>query len=437
VLLLIPLLASVNVRSAEAQAVLDRIVGPTEFGDPVFLRGIDGQQLAILGRAAGVAIGFEGIVPVRYRSSIRATARPLRTVLDTLVHADPRYEWREDDGVIVVRPIAAWSDDSSALHAPIDALMLEDVTARDVLNLLAQMVGAQAPDIGHDTRRFSVQVRQGATWLEALNAIVRAHGTLTWTIAPLRPNRYDTAHPLAISLFVGGSGAGVGIPADAVLNPVASGRLGYPEEVGSPLPLLDRIVGLGRRNEPLVVTVISESSVSDLASAVGVPMGFEALPASAAVRYSRDGIPVTGMTLRNALNVLLAIDARYEWRDESGVVVLRPAKAWLDGDNPLFQLVPSVEVQDAPTSKVLGLVYKVLSGNRHPSGFPDTRTFSVDAPKGTLLDLLNAVVRAHGELAWSWAEIPPSEKDQRRLGYRHRLNFWLMRSGRAEGLTVP
>jgi hypothetical protein len=155
VLLLIPLLASVNIRSAEAQAVLDRIVGPTEFGDPVFLRGVDGQQLAILGRAAGVAIGFEGIVPVRYRSSIRATARPLRTVLDTLVHADPRYEWREDDGVIVVRPVAAWSDDSSALHAPIDALMLEDVTARDVLNLLAQMVGAQAPDIGHDTRRFS------------------------------------------------------------------------------------------------------------------------------------------------------------------------------------------------------------------------------------------------------------------------------------------
>jgi hypothetical protein len=51
--------------------------------------------------------------------------------------------------------------------------------------------------------------------------------------------------------------------------------------------------------------------------------------------------------LRNALNVLLAIDARYEWRDESGVVVLRPAKALLDGDNPLFQLVPSVKVQDA------------------------------------------------------------------------------------------
>jgi hypothetical protein len=94
-------------------------------------------------------------------------------VLAAIVNADPRYEWREDNGVIIVRPIAAWSDDTSALHAPIAGFTLENVAAHDTLDLLAQMVAVEPPGTGTDTRRFSVEVPDGATWLEALNAIVR------------------------------------------------------------------------------------------------------------------------------------------------------------------------------------------------------------------------------------------------------------------------
>lgn len=60
-----------------------------------------------------------------------------------------------------------------------------------------------------DTRRFPVKVPHGATLLDTLNAIVRAHGTLTWAIT--RSSTQDRRFPTTLLLFAGASGSGVGI----------------------------------------------------------------------------------------------------------------------------------------------------------------------------------------------------------------------------------
>lgn len=427
--LLPSLLTTVGIPPTSAQTVLDRVVGTTESG-AVTLSELTGQQVAILGRAAGVPMGFEGVLPRAPRFSIRATRRPLRAVLDALIEADPRYEWREDAGVIVLRPIAAWADDTSPLHAALEGLTLDNITAGDALDVLARMVGVRPPSIGLDTRRFSLQVRPGATWLEALNAIVREHGALTWTIAPSNP--YRAEFPLGIMLNIGASGVGFGVPADAVLS--RDILVSRPEPVPES-SILDRIVGTGHLGEPIRAHTVNQQLARDVADAVGVPIGFESLRAAEPRAWLSDGVSLSGMTLQQALAVLVALDPRYEWRDANGVIVLRPVNAWLASDNPLFQLVPAVQLQHVPASKAIAKVSALLSAP-HQTEFPDTRAFSVDVPRGTLFDLLNAISRAHGELSWAWEEIPADEKNLISQGLRHRITF-SVRRGVAHGHAVP
>jgi hypothetical protein len=352
-------------------------------------------------------------------------------VLDALVAADPRYEWREDDGVIVVRPVGAWSDDTSALPAPLAGVTLDDITVGEVLHALARLVGAEPFSRAVDSRRFSVHVRDGASWLETLNAIVRAHGTLTWIIEPSQP--YNANWPLYIMLSIGGAGAGFGVPADAVLAP----SLAIPRpaaDAGSDGPLLDRLVGTGRYGDPIRAHTVNGQLAVTLANAVGVPIGFESLPATQRLSWFSDGISLSGMTLRQALDVLVALDSRYEWRDMDGVIVLRPVRAWLSSENPLFRLMPAVALHEVPASAAIAQVGSALAGAPEYNDLPDTHTFSVDLPRGSLLDLLNPISRAHGELSWIWEDIPAEERRQMPRGLRHRLTFSL---GLGVGISFP
>jgi hypothetical protein len=49
---------------------------------------------------------------------------------------------------------------------------------------------------------------------------------------------------------------------------------------------------------------------------------------------------------------------------------------------------------------------------------------SLDLPQGTVLDLANAIVRAHGELTWALAPEPPL--DGARVGYKYTFTFTAM-----------
>jgi hypothetical protein len=66
------------------------------------------------------------------------------------------------------------------------------------------------------------------------------------------------------------------------------------------------------------------------------------------------------------------------------------------------------------------------------AGIPAGKRLSIDLPEVTLLDLANAILRAHGESTWTLEPEPPS--DGARMNYRYRLTFGVMGGG---GLGFP
>ena len=86
--------------------ILDRIVGTV---GPEPLRVIGGFSEGAakdLSRAVGVPFGFEDLpsneLTVSFQEPVSLTGVSLRQALDFLSAADPRYEWREIEGMIVV-----------------------------------------------------------------------------------------------------------------------------------------------------------------------------------------------------------------------------------------------------------------------------------------------------------------------------------------------
>ena len=126
---------------------------------------------ARIARSVRVPAGVESVPEsCQLPSSRRAESREARSLLgmtvsdalNTIVQVDPRYLWAESDGVLIVRPLVAWND--------------------------------------RKHRRFSVDL--GATSvLEALNAIVRAHGELVWEITYCRPQALYEHATIWLSTF--------------------------------------------------------------------------------------------------------------------------------------------------------------------------------------------------------------------------------------------
>ena len=114
-------------------------------------------------------------------------------------------------------------------------------------------------------------------------------------------------------------------------------------------------------------------------------------------------LDVRGVTLRQALDAVVAKDRRYEWRDVDGVVVVRPRAAWRDREHPLLREVGPVHLRDARMPDVVDAVRRAIHiGVRDSSASSNgERRLSLDFAGGTLLDLLNALARAHGRVQWS------------------------------------
>lgn len=117
---------------------------------------------------------------------------PLQQVLDTIVNADPRYKWVNEDGVINLLPSIG---EPSLLQTPIKRFRAKDVSfARDALKSLLALPEVQKAMIrlhlkpgvnifvspqSPNPKSFSVSV-EDITLREALNAIARAQGREVW-----------------------------------------------------------------------------------------------------------------------------------------------------------------------------------------------------------------------------------------------------------------
>ena len=127
---------------------------------------------------------------------------PIADAFDALVTADPRYRWTTQDGVIVLRPSAAWEEGRHFLHQRYPSFILVDQNIGGALASLATILshrtingfendlsGLATPQV---RRRVSVNLEKGSI-LEDLNAIVRQHGAAVWEWARRSESRPNAA----------------------------------------------------------------------------------------------------------------------------------------------------------------------------------------------------------------------------------------------------
>jgi len=420
-------------RAASAQPPLERLVrNDNNSNQPLIVTRVDAQTVGRLAAAARVPMGFVGWdAPKIQLPPIVASGRPLRQVLDDMIKADPRYRWDDDYGVIVVAATSSLEDATRLLDATTDGVMLENVDSNDAFQVIARLVGAQpSGSVVGDTKPFSVTLPPTRTIRDVLNAIVQSDGALAWSLTPSN----NPQLPLFVTLFAGATGHGVGVPQDTVVrgrSPV-HGTIEYGHE-GRPEDVLDRTIA---RDGPVPLrwSCICESFVVQLARVTGVPMGLE----TASGRPRPINVPeidLTGLRLRDVLVALTAAQPDYEWRQVDGIIVFRPRGAWESGDDPLFGLVEGVQLRDEPTQKVIGAVLSRFGvPNADKNNFPDARKITLDQPRGTALDLLNALAHAHGQLVWIWGDL---ESEERAVsGWRYRVRFSVIGGG-GLGYSIP
>jgi hypothetical protein len=435
-------LAMCEAAAAQTPPPLDRIVGADVLGRPLVITALTGISVGALAAAARVPMGLEATGPATVQPwRVDASGQTVRAVLDAIVAADPRYEWRADNGVVVFRPVWAWTDMTDVLLRGVGSIKLDDVQASDVMRIVARLFGETLfPGSGPgDPKRFSVNLPPGSV-IEALDGIVRAHGTMAWAFEPTTPTPLapgSVSSPYTVSLIGGRVGAAFGVGVSANAAPPTSVDVDVDPSRPAPFtePILDRIVRTKRNGQPLILESIF--GVSELAEAAGVTMGIELLPATEP-RALSGGIQVTGMSLRDALSAFTAADSRYEWRDMDGVVVIRPIAAWFDSAHPLSREVTGVRLDSATISEVIRVEQSLLDPEvrNGPSVDPllDARRVSVTLPHGTQLDLLNAIARSHGRLCWVLEE--NNDRDTQFFGgRRHMLTFRVGGSGK--GFAFP
>ena len=136
--------------------------------------------------------------------------------LKKLTEIDPRYRLVERDGMVVLRPLDAWTDPTNVLNFTTESFVLEDVNVGGALAaVVAALQGYQGPSdhlhasaqrTEQGARRFSVKT--GATSVgEALTAIIRAHGAAWWQFGG-PPATADLTPVVSIHTF---DGTGLGV----------------------------------------------------------------------------------------------------------------------------------------------------------------------------------------------------------------------------------
>ena len=144
----------------------------------------------------------------------------LREALDAFVAADPRYVWRDADGVIVIRPVAAIADDGHPLHRFVPSVLLEEVVSNSAVDAINMAVGhfkGPAESLP-GAKRFSLDFPGGAI-VDLLNAISQSHGELGWT---LRAGWTVASHRQLVLHSLFGTGLDVPGPLEPLLVPPGS-----------------------------------------------------------------------------------------------------------------------------------------------------------------------------------------------------------------------
>lgn len=289
--------------------------------------------------------------------------------------------------------------------------------------------------------------------LDLLNAIVRTGDGLYWTFTRCFAGTTDPACYFNLSLSNVGGSSGRSVTADAAphggTGPINLSRFELaPRESRGQVPFLDRIVGVGPGprstfrdapgsradpgGNPPILHAVWWDELLDIVRAQGGPMGLEMIEAPG--RSLARGIDLTGSTVAQVLTEATKIDPRYEWREVDGVAVLRPVESWTQPTGVLATPVPAQRFEGTVGTATERL--RALTGYApaHVDTGADMRTFSVDAPAGTMFDLLNAIARAHGEMIWTVRRVNLHEQ---RLGFQYTIDLFTPDNAGAHNFLWP
>lgn len=126
---------------------------------------------------------------------------PPAAAISRIVAFDSRFEWVEANGIFNVRPKAEHAAGPSILEQPIETFSVADVTAEGALDAIGRLFGSvsagrgsgEAGLIDVDEKEQQRRMAEGraktisltlanSTFREILNALCRAHGTLSWSL---------------------------------------------------------------------------------------------------------------------------------------------------------------------------------------------------------------------------------------------------------------
>jgi hypothetical protein len=193
---------------------------------PLHLCGVPGiaREIAISARIpAGIELvpdcaRLDPMPPPREHSEmITFLGMTVADALDRLMTLDSRYRWTEADGVIIVRPLEAWTDAKHFLATPVSHFGFTDQAIGNVTNLVAEAWRGDplklspleaAGSTPEANLHFSLAPRTTSI-VEAMTAIVRAHGSMVWSISYCRPARKPEYASFSFMTFDrGGAGGG-------------------------------------------------------------------------------------------------------------------------------------------------------------------------------------------------------------------------------------
>lgn len=176
-------------------------------------------------------------------------------------------------------------------------------------------------------------------------------------------------------------------------------------------------------DQNVTIRSIGHCTVAGVVLAIGrivaAPTGVEFVPGRcpddrAKTRVLPEPLTLLGMTAGDALNLLVRLDPRYAWKDAGGVLVLRPIAAWADRQHFLRGKFDEFDIVDEHLGAALGLIAGAIrqgAGAIRQGAGAGLRNWSMRTPQGDrrftvrlgnveMIDALNAVVRAHGDLQW-------------------------------------
>jgi hypothetical protein len=384
--------------------------------------------------SAGVRYGIEEAPSRQDAEPIDLARKPERVIrlngltvgeaLNTIVQHDPRYEWTEHGGRILVRAVSVRG--SSALDTRLERFSVSRVSFIGGLQAVVAAIDPSRPQpaIYRFGATFSNErngpsipsTRQSAdegllltldianaTVLDILEAIAAAHGRLSWSI------QYDDAD----AGFEHATIAMTGEEASAVAASLHASRAIARSR--------ERVLVPMRRSIGTMLSIYSQR--------VGVQYGFESLDRIPLDLFAAGAdLDLTDVPPDAAIRLIVSLDSRYEVEDAGGIFNVRPKGDGTGGGSWLDAHIGAFDVSDTTIEGVfdalalaLGAAETGRAGSEGgPFGVQDpqerrrrlvesrSRRISLTLGSATVREILNEVARAHGSLSWTVRPAPPA-----------------------------